>query len=414
MFVYKIYRLVTSALNFFSIMYLKSRIEYIKEDENRYVEKLGNYSEMVRPEGKLIWIHVASLGEMNSIISLVEEISKKQKVSFLISSVTLSSANFFTKAGFKENVTHVFAPLDTPQIVERFLDFWNPDIGLFIDSELWPNLITQAAERFKIYNVNARLSEKSAKRWEKFDTLIKYMYGKFTKIMPCSELDYDKILKFAPKEKLKFIGNLKFTAESLSPGEGLEALKKEFENNFVILLASTHSGEEEVIIPQIASWVASEEKIKIVVAPRHVRRGEDVLKICTENNLKAGLRSERADHASCKVYIADTLGEMGIWYRIASMAFIGGSLVKIGGHNIIEATKLKCPVVVGPYTHNFTDVIEAFRKNNGILITNKSDILNNFKLLANDDEFRKQMVLNAFSLCDAGKILNNTIRELEI
>lgn len=382
---------------------LAKRLESGKENPERFREKLGFYH-LNRPKGELIWFHVASVGELNSIIQLIKLLEVDYKV--LVTTVTLNASKVFAKAGFK-NAIHQFAPFDAPQIVEKFLDYWKPNIGIFIDSELWPNLLHASSKRFKVLNLNARLSDRSALRWSYIKSLASYVYGMFSLILPCSSDDAKKISAFVPKNKLKFIGNLKLAANTENvPKAELSAFKKLLVGRLIIVAASTHPGEEEIITKAFVAVKAQQKDAFLIIAPRNPVRGADIEAICEASALKPGMRSKAAKFkGEGSVYIADTIGEMALWYTIGDIAIVGGSFVPHGGHNIVEPAKLNNAIITGTHTHNFRDIIGYFSDNNAVVISTSDKLKDNLLKLASDAGYRKALADKALQISDASEVL---------
>ncbi len=368
MFLYCIYNLFTRIFSVFAKSWLQYRLIKMKEHPGHCFEKIGLYSEAFHMPVKqgAIWFHVASVGELNSIVSLVALLSKQHDI--LISSVTLNSFRVFEKAGFNERVHHVFAPFDTPKAVNRFLTTFSPKLGIFIDSELWPNLIIYAAGQMPLINLNARLSERSAKNWGYLAPLARYIYGKFRLVIPCSQDDYEKISQFVPQHKMRFIGNLKLTAGSIPVNaEVLDAAVQMFRGRFTIVLASTHANEEEVVIKAMLPWLNDHGDVVLIIAPRHPIRGEEIAHLVRELGVKCALRSKKQLMTPGeRVYIADTIGEMGVWYTVSQLVIMGGSFVPVGGHNVLEPAKLDNALLIGPHYHNFREAVNLLLEHNAI------------------------------------------------
>lgn len=403
MLFYYLYFSITWCANFLMPDILARRLNRNKEHPSRLKEKLGRYS-LPRPKGKVIWFHVASVGELNSIVPLVKLLEESQKI--LITTVTLNASKLFAKAGFK-HAMHQFAPLDTPQIVEKFLGYWKPNVGIFIDSELWPNLLAAASKRFKVINLNARLSDRSAKKWGYIKSAASYIYDKFSIILPCSNDDMRKISKFVPTNKLQFIGNLKLAAGTMEANEvEYSKFKKLLRGKLVVVAASTHEGEEEIIATAFTSIKASHPNVFLIIAPRNPARGKEVSHICKRLGLTTSLRSQTSEfHKNDCVYIADSIGEMGLWYRVAEIVIVGGSLIPHGGHNVVEPAKLNNAIITGTYTHNFRDIISHFVHNKALVTATKDELEGAMKNLVVDAGLRKTLADKALQVSDASEVL---------
>ncbi|MDF3048090.1 MAG: 3-deoxy-D-manno-octulosonic-acid transferase [Candidatus Midichloriaceae bacterium] len=405
MMLYSLYFLITWCANPFMYLVLARRLRAGKEHEDRYTEKLGRYS-VKRPHGKLIWFHVASVGELNSIAPLVKILEEKNLV--LITTVTLNASKVFKKANFKHAI-HQFAPIDTPQAVKRFLNFWKPNVGVFVDSELWPNLLSVAAHRMSLINLNGRLSDKSAKNWRYFSSFATYLYGRFSKILPCSYDDMHKISKFVPSNKLDFIGNLKLAAIANKPKEAdLIPFKKTLKGKLIIVAASTHPGEEAVILKAFERIKQEHTNLFIIIAPRNPSRGHEIQEICKDIGLRSSIRgtSQLLPKPTDDVYIADTVGEMNLWYTLSEVAIVGGSFVPHGGHNIVEPAKLMNAIIIGEYTANFRDIVSHFIENEAVVIAKSESIETKLAGLIEDKNLRNALSSKALSISDAASVLH--------
>lgn len=373
---YRLYRLLTILLCPLSYLLVGLRVMKGKEHAKRYKEKLGFFSS-ARPIGKLLWFHAASVGELNSIIFLIKRLNEERpKLNFLITTITVNSEKIFHKAGLPRAI-HQFLPLDIPFLANKFINYWQPDLGIFIDSELWPNLLTEASGKMKLINLNGRLSDKSFARWKYFSPLISYMYKKFSLILPTSQTEMKKIQYFMQSDAVKYVGNLKYAMPALSCNEEeLKILKKAITKRKVWIAASTHKGEEEILIACHQKLLKEFPDLLLIIVPRHPERGMDIAKLAKEEGCEVSLRSQHDNITKrCNVYIADTIGELGLIYRLGDIVFVGGSLIRHGGHNFLEAARLGCAVIVGSYTHNFKDLTEEFKQMDAILIANNSEQL---------------------------------------
>ncbi len=409
---YQVYRLLTILLSPFFYLLVGLRVIKGKENSKRYKEKLGFFS-CSRPKGQLLWFHAASVGELNSIIFLIKRLNeKKPKLNFLITTITVNSEKIFHKAGLLRTI-HQFLPLDIPVLARRFIKYWQPDVGIFVDSELWPNLLTEASHKMKLINLNGRISDKSFARWKYFSPLISYMYKKFSLILPTSQTEMKKIQYFIKSDVVRYLGNLKYAMPALSCNEEeLKILKKALDKRKVWIAASTHKGEEEILIACHQELLQDFPDLLLIIAPRHPERGIDIAKLAREEGCKVAIRSQHDKITkSCGVYIADTIGELGLIYKLSDIVFVGGSLIPHGGHNFLEAARLGCSVIVGPYTHNFKDLTEEFKQMNAILIASNAEQLVSaiHSLLANP-ALKKQYIKNARSFSAAtDHIMDETV-----
>jgi len=354
-----IYKLITILLYPFIPLYLRIRILNNKEDVNRINERYGIASQK-KKEGKLIWFHAASIGESLSIITLIKEIQKKNSSQILVTTGTKSSAQLI-KQKLNKKITHQFIPLDNPLFIERFLSYWRPSIGIFVESEIWPNLILKSKEKkIKLIIINGRMTSKTFKRWSVFSSVSRKIFSCFD---DCFTQNNDSLIHYQKLgvNKACHTGNLKFTS---SPNKidvkAKNKIKKIFEGRKIFVAASTHPGEEDIIL-DITKEIRSVRKEFIsVIIPRHPNRKSFIKNQVLE---KVILRSQsKKIKKDTSIYIADTLGELELFYSIADFIFIGGSFVNHGGQNPIEASYYGKLIHHGKFIQNFTDVYSILKK----------------------------------------------------
>ncbi|MGL4239484.1 MAG: 3-deoxy-D-manno-octulosonic acid transferase [Beijerinckiaceae bacterium] len=335
-----------------------------KEDPERIAERKGTAS-LPRPEGLLVWLHGASVGELISLLPIAEHLTAK-KIAVLVTSGTVTSAEV-ARRRLPEGAFHQYAPLDLPAYVKRFLAHWRPDIGVFAESELWPNLVHAAhAAGTHLVLVNARMSERSHRRWKRFPSFITSMLSRFELALAQTDADAFR-LKELGAPRVHAIGNLKYdVAPPPADPAKLARLTEAFGGRPVLVAASTHPGEEEIVAAAHNEAARTIPGLLTVIAPRHPARGEEVAAACFSAGLTVCRRSEGAlpdKHTS--VYVADTIGELGLFYRLGSLAYLGGSLVEHGGQNPIEPAKLGNGILHGPHVHNFTEVYATLAEARG-------------------------------------------------
>lgn len=339
--------------------WLKRRLKRGKEDEARLNERLG-YSRQERPAGKLVWVHAASVGESVSILKLLERITATAPhLHVLVTTGTVTSANLMEKR-LPARCLHQYAPVDTPFAVQRFLEHWKPDSALFVESELWPNLILSSFRmHIPLALVNGRMSERSFAKWQKRGTMAHTLLQCFGLCLAQSEGDRKRFEQLGARNT-GYIGNLKFDA-ALLPDDAptREALEKIIGSRPVWVAASTHPGEEEQVAEAHAGLLKQHPNLLLILIPRHPTRGPE-LKATLAKDLSVALRSVGEPITpQTQLYIADTIGELGIFYRLSRIVFMGGSLVPHGGQNPLEPARLECALVTGPHTHNFPDIYDA-------------------------------------------------------
>lgn len=329
-----------------------------KENRARLKERLGITS-LVRPSGPLIWVHAASVGETNLVMPLIEAITK-MGLRVLLTTGTVTSAEIAARR-LPFGAFHQFVPVDAPKFVRRFLDHWKPEVALFVESELWPGLIFALAERgIPPILVNGRLSPRSATRWAKAKGLRNALFSRLKLVLAQSDDDGTRF-RDAGAQEVGVTGNIKFDVRELGhDADALRDLSEATAGRRIWLAASTHPGEEAIAAEALELLKARDPRVLLVLAPRHPNRGADLETMLAARGLSVARRSAGATlTADTQVYLADTIGELGLFYRLAPIAFIGGSLIPHGGQNPIEAIKLGVDVVHGPHVHNFKVVYTA-------------------------------------------------------
>ncbi len=340
------------------------RLKRGKEHPARLAERYGEAS-LPRPTGPLIWLHGASVGEMLAVIPLIERI-RAQNFAVLVTSGTVTSAAL-AEQRLPAGAFHQFVPLDAPRFVGRFLDHWRPDLALFVESDLWPNLILACADRtIPMILVNGRVSERSFSRWRLLPSTIAALLERFDLCLAQSSADAERYAQLgAPR--ISSIGNLKLDVPAPPVDQStLRKLKSIIGARVVIAAASTHAGEETAIIAAHRRLRAKCPSLLTVIAPRHPERGPGIAEMAKVAGLSVALRS-RGDlpKPDVDVFIADTLGELGLIYRLAPIVFMGGSLASHGGQNPIEAIRLGAAVVHGPHVWNFAEIYATLDEAHG-------------------------------------------------
>ena len=354
----RVYRKLSSAMVPLSPAVISRRLKLGKEDPARIGERRG-LSTDVRPAGPLVWIHGASVGEVLAAAALIERL-RALNLRILLTSGTVTSAAIVARR-FPPDVIHQYVPYDSPRYVARFLDHWRPSLALFIESDLWPNLIlSSAARRLPMVLINGRMSQRSFPRWQRVQGTISALLEKFDICLAQSQTDADRF-KALGSHNVIVTGNLKLDVPA-PPADAnkLDMLMSMTRGRPVVVAASTHPGEEEILTETHRTLAGFFPGLLTVIVPRHPDRGEAIARMIEASGLHPSLRShEELPTATTDIYVADTMGELGLFYRLAPIVFMGGSLVEHGGQNPIEAIKLGASVVHGPHVFNFTDVYEA-------------------------------------------------------
>jgi 3-deoxy-D-manno-octulosonic-acid transferase len=358
------YRLATGLLTPVAPLLLKRRSLHGKENEPRAGERLGRPTRP-RPPGKLIWVHGASVGECVAALPLIDALIARLKLPVMVTSGTVTSAEVMAER-LPQGAFHQFIPIDTPAATRGFLDYWRPQIGLFVDSDIWPNLVLGAKARgVPLVLINARMSSRSYEGWNRVPKSAAALLGCFEACLAQDDEIAERFLALKTPN-VRVIGSLKADAAPLPADDAeLAVLRCAIGNRPVFLAAQTHPGEEETLLPAHDILRKEFSDLLTVVVPRHPQRGTAIAALC--GTRKSALRSRRDKIAAdTAVYIADTIGELGLFYRLARFAFVGGSLIRHGGQNPMEPAKLGCGVLAGPHTFNFTTAYEAIVKAQGM------------------------------------------------
>jgi 3-deoxy-D-manno-octulosonic-acid transferase len=350
-----VYRLATIAATPFTSAVLNWRANHGKEDPARLPERMGE-SNRPRPRGRLVWLHGASVGESLSLLPLIDRFIQRG-LEVLVTSGTVSSARVLS-ARLPAGAFHQYAPIDAPKFVERFLDHWRPDIAVFAESELWPNIVAAVRARgAPLVLANARISRKSAERWRAVPGAAKSVFGA---VDLCLAQDSDNAARFLAlgARCVRIAGNLKF---DVPPPPADSAKLAEFNGAIGARPAwaavSTHPGEEDLVLDAHVDMAAQTPSLLTIIAPRRWERGVEIVEAARARGLTAALRSQESEpRRDVDVYIVDSVGELGLIFRSVGVVFMGKSLLPGGGgQNPIEPAKLGCAILHGPYVENFTE-----------------------------------------------------------
>jgi 3-deoxy-D-manno-octulosonic-acid transferase len=355
-----LYRGLTAALAPAVLFYLKRRQRRGKEDGARIGERFGIASAR-RPAGPLLWIHTASVGEATSVLALMQRIIEERPgIAILATTGTVAAARLLDSR-LPQRVIHQFVPVDLPRPVERFLDHWRPDLAIWVESELWPNLVFATQRRaIPMLLVNARLSAGSQARWRLLPGLIRRMLEGFALCLTQDATQAERFRRLGAPEAAS-LGDLKAAAAPLAADPAaLVELRRQIGNRPLWLAASTHAGEEEIAAAAHRRLVEADPDLLTIVAPRHPVRGPAIAERLSAGGLRVARRAAgEAITADTEIYLADTLGELGLFFRLAGIALIGGSLVGKGGHNPLEAARLDCAILHGPDMANCAGMADA-------------------------------------------------------
>ncbi len=411
-----LYRAVTTIGQPLIRFYLSRRLAKGKESRDRFSERLG-VAGMARPEGALVWIHGASVGESISLLPVIERMRADwADWNILVTTGTITSAALMRER-LPEGAFHQFVPVDRVAYVERFLKHWKPDFVLWAESEFWPNLISRCAARnLPMVLINGRISNNSYKGWRRFPGSIKKLLQAFSLCLGQTGTDADRLSDLGAHEA-KSVGNLKFAAPPLpADDEALEKLSALIGGRPFWLASSTHAGEEELVGRVHLSLKESHPNLLSVIVPRHPGRGVAISIALKNMGLRVALRSTKGEITEdTDVYIADTVGELGLFYRLARIVFIGKSLVPLGGQNPLEAARLNCAVVFGPYMTNFEEITTTFKRKKACLeVANEKDLKDTVaRLLGETNECNRLAEAAAAVAQDESGVLDAVMDELE-
>ena len=391
------------------------RILKAKDNWISFKQRLG-FTCAQRLPGKLLWIHAASVGESMVAITLIRALSVSYpKYNFLVTTGTLSSAQILEKS-LPQNATHQFTPIDNFLVVRKFLNHWKPDLGIFIESELWPCLITEASNKCNLMLVNARLSDKSYKRWQSKKWLFKLIIDSFKKIIVQSKTDLYKYQQLGCSNPIN-LGNLKFANKELDVNkQTLLSLKNLFGDKKIFVAASTHKEDEDVTLQIITNFKQAKINYFPIIVLRHPERRDELASQCHKLGLKFSIRSSRhLPLLDDDLFIVDSFGELGLFYSLAFIVFVGGSF-KRGGHNLVEPAYFDNIILLGPDMSNFQNIAEEMiEKQSAIQIHNAEELALKVKFFLNEnnmleaDKYRR----NALEfVSDRRETLNNYLREI--
>lgn len=374
------YRCIGTAAGPLVEAYLARRLRQGKEDADRLPERRGQAS-LPRPDGALAWLHAASVGEAASALILIDRLlAARPGLQVLVTTGTVTSAALL-RDRLPPAARHQFVPVDRPDWVAAFLDHWRPDLALWVESELWPALIAATAARgIPMVLVNARMSDRSARRWGMLPGLAREVLGRFDLCLARNAEQAERFRALGAR-KVEVTGNLKFAAAPLpAVPAAQEALHAAIGDRPVWLAASTHDGEEQAAIAAHRRVAPQHPDLLTIIVPRHPQRGAEIAALAERQGLPAARRSlEALPTPACAVYVADTLGEMGLFFGLTGqrdgIVFVGGSLTPRGGHNPLEPAHFGCAILHGPDMRNNLEMAEALAEADAALTVATSDAL---------------------------------------
>lgn len=400
------YRILTTVGLPLIRLYLSRRLARGKEDPARFGERQGVASRP-RPDGLLVWMHGASVGEALSMLPVIEWIQANRKdIRVLVTTGTVTSANLLA-GRLPDGVVHQYIPVDRIPWVRRFLDHWQPDHVLWFESELWPNLLIETADRgIDLTLINGRMSAVSFEKWSHHPGLARKLLHCFGLCLGQTDADTRRFEELGAPEA-KTSGNLKLAAAPLPADEGaLEALRAAAGERPIWLASSTHAGEEEMAARVHRRVREKHSRVLTVIVPRHPHRGEEIAREIAVTDLNVIRRGEvgALPKPDTDVYVADTVGELGLFYRLANIVFIGKSILSKGGQNPIEPAHFSKPVLFGPNMQNFEELSDRMlRKGAAMQVDDESSLAEALnELMADDVEYRRLGdAAKAFSVAEA-------------
>jgi 3-deoxy-D-manno-octulosonic-acid transferase len=408
------YRLVGSASYPFMGPFLAFRARRGKEDRERRYERYG-YPSADRPSGPIVWLHAASVGESMAIIPLIERIDA-MGINTIMTTGTVTSAEV-VRNRLPESTFHQYVPLDMERAVRRFLDHWRPDLAVFAESEIWPMTILElASRRVPQVLVNARMSDRSYQRWSAAPKLAEALFDKISHVIAQSELDAERFRQMGARP-VTVSGNLKVEAPGLPCDEDeLQRLVRVIAARPTWIAASTHPGEEAAVINVHKTVAARIPDLLTILVPRHPERGDEIAALLREAGLETARRSADEELTDDRaVYLGDTIGEMGLYLRLANVAFVGRSLAASGGQNPLEPAMMGVAILSGRNVHNFRDTYSNLLAAGGARLVRDEEMLaaNVEFLLRNRAECQKMIVAARQTIEDMRGALYKTVNALD-
>ena len=396
-------------------VYLSRRMAKGKEDRDRFAERLGQPGQP-RPDGHVVWLHAASVGESVSLLPLIEQLNSRWPAwHILVTTGTVTSARMMADR-LPKLAVHQYLPVDRPHYVKRFLDHWQPDLALWAESEFWPNMISAVSARhIPLVLINGRVSSGSFKTWQRFPGMIKKLLSGFVLCLGQSNTDVERLIALGATHA-KCVGNLKFASPPLpaDPAD-LTHLSAMFKDRPRWVAASTHPGEEEMAGRLHQSLATDLPGLLTVIAPRHPERGPHIAATLTAQGLNVALRSEGQDIGKdTDIYLADTLGELGLFYRLCPTVLIGKSVIGQGGQNPLEPARLGCALMMGPNMENFKLIANALTDAGACLTVADETALGDtlIRLLNDPDERQKLAAAARTVVATEDGVLDAVVNEL--
>ena len=407
---YFVYGIVTNIFFLLSPIILFFRILQKKEDVNRFQEKYCIYSKGNLQ--KTIWFHAVSVGELMSIIPVINKLEKSKKIKkIIVTSSTISSAKIFKKQKFKKTI-HKFFPLDTNLLTKKFINFWKPEVAIFVDSEIWPNMIKNLNKKqIPVILLNARFTKSSFEKWLIIKSFAKKIFGHISIALP-QNTETKKYLKILGVKKIISAGNIKYFGQKILLNSKSSKLLKQFKGFKILCAGSTHNTEELLISKLHITLKKNLPNLITVIIPRHINRSTNIINDL--NKLKLNVVKHSTKQKISKktdIYLVDTFGETKNFYNLSNITFLGGSIVKHGGQNPLEAARLGNYIINGPNVGNFREIYNYLKINKISYTTSKIFKMRDLVL----SKINKKLPFNKRKkIFDNGnKILDNNVRIIE-
>ena len=406
-----VYRILINLILLISPLIIVFRLLKKKEDYKRFKEKFCTISKK-KIKGKLIWFHGASVGEILSVIPIIKVLEKNKEIKqILVTSNTLSSSKILFNLKLKKTI-HQFLPIDTNYHTKKFIKYWNPSAAIFIDSEIWPNFITNIKnKKIPLILLNARITKKSFKRWMIFRSLAKKLFQQFDICMPAS-LESKRYLKLLGAQKIKYIGNLKFSEIEKEKTVLKASLKKFFKSKKIWCASSTHHSEEKLCGITHKKLKNKYKNLLTIIIPRNVNRVRDIINEMENLKLRVHLHnSKKMIKDNTDIYLVNTYGDTKLFFKICKIIFLGGSIIEHGGQNPLEAARYGCKILHGPNISNFKEIYYLLNKYKvSKKIVNQDQMIKNIDLLYKNTSNSHNLELKIKNLGD--KILKLTLKEV--
>jgi len=364
---YLVYNIFLFIVFLFSPIIFLVRMFNGKEDPIRFKEKLCIYSR--KNNLKSIWFHAVSVGELMSIIPILNTLEKNKQINqIVVTSSTTSSAKIFEKQKFKK-IVHKYFPIDTNFLNKKFINYWKPQAAFFVDSEIWPNMFRSLKKsNIPVILLNARITKRSFKRWSLIKNFSNLVFRNISLALP-SNTETKNFLKKLGVNKIKFIGNLKYYGLSKINNKK-NFLKNKFKSFKVWCAASTHEGEEIIISNLHKNLKKKQKNLLTIIIPRHIDRVEKIIELMVKNKLKVVKHSSNKNiNKNTDIYLVDTYGEASNFYNLSNVCFMGGSIINHGGQNPLEPARLGNYIINGPNIGNFKEIYKFLSKNNMSITT---------------------------------------------